>query len=297
MKISTFVLKKMKGKSMKKMNLREKRGITLVSLVVTIIILIILAAVSINLLFGENGILKISKDAKEDQNQARLLEKLELLKGPVLIEEYGVDLDSYLDELDNHIEDYQVNSIDRKEGADYAYVVLEGKYRFLVTDEKNGNVKITYEGLQADLLLSESSGTFIYPEKKTITVTNNVSGGALSVSSSNENIATATIEGETITIKSGKTVGTAIITVKSAPNGEYGENTTTYIAKVENATIEVTAEPYSGIYDGEAHGIKVTCNPSDAKIEYSEDGQNYSTINPTYTNVGKYIQHLSETKS
>ena len=45
---------------MKKLN---QKGITLIALVVTIIVLIILAGISINLLFGDNGIIKKAQDA------------------------------------------------------------------------------------------------------------------------------------------------------------------------------------------------------------------------------------------
>ena len=44
--------------------MRKERGITLITLVITIIILIILAGVSINLVLGENGILSKAKEAK-----------------------------------------------------------------------------------------------------------------------------------------------------------------------------------------------------------------------------------------
>ena len=51
--------------------LKNKKGITLVALVVTIVVLLILAAVSINLVLGDNGIVKKAQDAKtktaEDQ--------------------------------------------------------------------------------------------------------------------------------------------------------------------------------------------------------------------------------------
>ena len=43
----------------------KEKGITLIALVVTIIILIILAAVSINIVFSEEGLAKRAKVAKE----------------------------------------------------------------------------------------------------------------------------------------------------------------------------------------------------------------------------------------
>ena len=49
------------GREYKQLN----KGITLVALVVTIVVLLILAGISINLLLGENGIIKKAKEARE----------------------------------------------------------------------------------------------------------------------------------------------------------------------------------------------------------------------------------------
>ena len=46
--------------------LRKNTGITLIALVITIIILLILAGVSIAMLTGNNGILTQAKNAKEN---------------------------------------------------------------------------------------------------------------------------------------------------------------------------------------------------------------------------------------
>ena len=51
----------MKNKKMKK----EEKGITLVALVVTIVVLLILAGISLNLVIGNEGILTRSKDAAD----------------------------------------------------------------------------------------------------------------------------------------------------------------------------------------------------------------------------------------
>ena len=44
---------------------KKQSGITLVALVVTIVVLLILAGVSINLVLGENGLITQAKEAKE----------------------------------------------------------------------------------------------------------------------------------------------------------------------------------------------------------------------------------------
>ena len=69
--------------------MRKEKGITLVSLVVTIIILIILAGVSINLTLGKNGIITITKQAKENIELAKVEEETALNELYMQIEEGG----------------------------------------------------------------------------------------------------------------------------------------------------------------------------------------------------------------
>ena len=50
--------------------LKKQKGITLVALVVTIVVLLILAGVSINLVLGDNGIVKKAQEAKRKSGEA-----------------------------------------------------------------------------------------------------------------------------------------------------------------------------------------------------------------------------------
>ena len=58
--------------------MKNNKGVTLVALVVTIIVLIILAGISINLILGDNGIITIAKKAKENTELAKIEEETEL---------------------------------------------------------------------------------------------------------------------------------------------------------------------------------------------------------------------------
>ena len=55
--------------------MKKERGITLIALVVTIIVLIILAGISINLLFEKQGIILKAKQGKIDMQQAKVNEE------------------------------------------------------------------------------------------------------------------------------------------------------------------------------------------------------------------------------
>lgn len=58
--------------------MRKNAGITLIALVVTIIVLLILAGITISLLIGENGIIARANQAKEKYADAALQERIEL---------------------------------------------------------------------------------------------------------------------------------------------------------------------------------------------------------------------------
>ena len=60
-------------------NTRKNKGITLVALVITVIILLILAGVSISVLGGENGLIKRAEQAKLTSEESNAREKLSLI--------------------------------------------------------------------------------------------------------------------------------------------------------------------------------------------------------------------------
>ncbi len=68
--------------------LKNKNGITLVALVITIVILIILAVVSINAIFGENGLIKSAQKGKLEQEKAEARERLSLVLADAYAEKH-----------------------------------------------------------------------------------------------------------------------------------------------------------------------------------------------------------------
>ena len=63
---------KLKGgdKKMIKTKIKQEKGITLIALVITIVVLLILAGVTINALFGNSGIIEKAKEAQSKMNEA-----------------------------------------------------------------------------------------------------------------------------------------------------------------------------------------------------------------------------------
>ncbi len=70
--------------------------------------------------------------------------------------------------------------------------------------------------------------------------------------------------------------------------------------KIKNASITgVDAAGYTGIYDGQSHGIKITLsgNAGDGEILYGESEDNCTlTENPVYKNTGSYTVYYTVTK-
>lgn len=59
--------------------MRDTRGITLIALIITIIVMLMLVGVAISMTIGENGILKKTTEAKEIHKEQVAREKLELV--------------------------------------------------------------------------------------------------------------------------------------------------------------------------------------------------------------------------
>ena len=79
--------------------IKEKNGITLVALVITIIVLLILAGVTITMILGENGILTRARDAKEKQKIEEAREEIILILGAKEMDYVAENLKLDLDEL------------------------------------------------------------------------------------------------------------------------------------------------------------------------------------------------------
>ena len=65
---------------------RGRKGITLIALVITIIVLLILAGVTIAMVVGDNGILKRSNEAKDETTIAKIQEEVDLAVADLVIE-------------------------------------------------------------------------------------------------------------------------------------------------------------------------------------------------------------------
>ena len=281
------------------MRTKEINGITLVTLAVTIVILLILAGVSTSLIIGNDSLFDMAKSTQKVQAIAGIKEALELEKVDIQVESKTVNLGNYLEQISTGKKNYDLSSKEKLDDKN-AYIIVNDQYKFLIKDKENGDVEIIYEGVavSGDLTLFSYDGTYTYPNSGTFTVTNNVSGGELSVESDASNIVTASIKENTITVVPGTTAGKANIIVKSAANGDYAENKVIHVATVENGTIKLSVTPYTGIYDGQDHDAlsNISVEPSDAKLEYSINGGKYSEDMPKIKDTSEFTVTVKASK-
>lgn len=73
--------------------MKNQRGITLIALVITIIVLLILAGVSIAMLTGENGILNKATSSRSATNEAEAVERINLALNAVKAEIFDKQVD------------------------------------------------------------------------------------------------------------------------------------------------------------------------------------------------------------
>ena len=126
---------------------KEAKGITLIALVITIIVLLILAGVAIATLTGDNGILKKAGDAKTQTEQAKEDENLKI----AIAGSYGTDGKLNLKDLKDNLENQGIN-YDKNNTGFPLEVTVNGEKKKI---DANGNVTVKLESV-AD---SKTKGT------------------------------------------------------------------------------------------------------------------------------------------
>ena len=126
-----------------KINIRKRNGITLIALVVTIIILLILSAVTISTLTGENGLFKNAKLAKEKSENVQIEEN-------IILDNYENKISEYVDNSRETVtiskEEYEQlkNNINLSKEEKVVGTWIDGKKLYSKTIEAN----ITTDDLQ-----------------------------------------------------------------------------------------------------------------------------------------------------
>lgn len=125
----------MKGIDLIMKNLKEelkfgKKGITLIALVITIIVLLTLAGITITTLTGENGILTNAQNASGQTKKTSAFESINILLGEWKIRNLteGITLEDFLNEK----VDIEIESVEKKENN---FIVLKDGHQIGIAED------------------------------------------------------------------------------------------------------------------------------------------------------------------
>ena len=168
------------------MKTKEMKGITLITLVITIVVLMILAGVSINTVLGDDGIIKKAKEAAEATKRASAEEEMNRLVLEYQLASNDETLESFLQEkvTEGRIDgvtdngDGTITITKKVEGKDYTITVK--KPVAPTPSVKVGAIRVVSDSTGAGSSLGEAStrkGTTLY-----IMIESTISGGTTTVS-------------------------------------------------------------------------------------------------------------------
>ena len=168
------------------MKTKEMKGITLITLVITIVVLMILAGVSINTVLGDDGIIKKAKEAAETTKRASAEEEMNRLVLEYQLAKNDETLESFLQEkvTEGRIDgvtdngDGTITITKKVEGKDYTITVK--KPVAPTPSVKVGAIRVVSDSTGAGSSLGEAStrkGTTLY-----IMIESTISGGTTTLS-------------------------------------------------------------------------------------------------------------------
>ena len=168
------------------MKTKEMKGITLITLVITIVVLMILAGVSINTVLGDDGIIKKAKETAEATKRASAEEEMNRLVLEYQLASNDETLESFLQEkvTEGRIDgvtdngDGTITITKKVEGKDYTITVK--KPVAPTPSVKVGAIRVVSDSTGAGSSLGEAStrkGTTLY-----IMIESTISGGTTTVS-------------------------------------------------------------------------------------------------------------------
>ena len=297
--------------------LKNMKGITLIALVITIVVLLILAGVTIAMLTGDNGILTKAQSAKKQNAETTLEEQIKLAVMASRMNEnnnFEIDLSLLEEELKNNI-DEEVAISKKGENEKLPWIIQWQKYMY----EIKGNGSI--EKISGVILSRTEIKVLKGADKQKIiaTLTQDVSGTITWTSSNNDvatvdngeitfiGIGTATItamideehkstcvvkvmealnsivlteddeEINSISIEQGKS-----ITLKAIPKGETGN-----ITEYEELNMNINNDNISGTIDKNADGTYTIVLSSTRSSKVGENASQITIFGKETSNITK----------
>ena len=232
-------------KTAKKQKLKESKGITLIALVITIIVLLILAGVTIATLTGDNGILGKANDAKTQTEQAKADENLKI----AIAGSYGTDGKLNLKDLKDNLTNQGID-YDKNNTGFPLEVIVNGEKKKI---DANGNIIESIQSLKTKGTVFKDTTTLEDTYGNQVTIPK---GFKIANDSATEVTGGIVIEDATYT----NTIGSQFVWI---PVGT-GENA---IKKANKETVDIALGRYS--FTKNSDGTVTTSEFSDR--DYTED--------------------------
>ena len=280
---------------------KQKNGITLITLVVTIVVLSILAGVSINTVVGDDGIIQKAKEQAEATRRASAEEDMNRLVLEYQLAKSDETLESFLQEkvTEGRIDgvtdngDGTITITKKVEGKDYTITVK--KPAASTPSVKVGAIRVVSDSTGAGSSLGEAStrkGTTLY-----IMIESSISGGTTTVSPEvpyavTENgtykfTVTGTVDGKTYT----KNVTATVNQYKNGINldeiqiGDY----VNYTYDIDSASSSYTLESkYSGYGSNQTIAQTTGLTWKVLNVDKENDTVDIISTNPTSSTVNFY---------
>ena len=280
---------------------KQKNGITLITLVVTIVVLSILAGVSINTVVGDDGIIQKAKEQAEATRRASAEEEMNRLVLEYQLASKDETLESFLQEkvTEGRIDgvtdngDGTITITKKVEGKDYTITVK--KPAAPTPSVKVGAIRVVSDSTGAGSSLGEAStrkGTTLY-----IMIESTISGGTTTVSPEvpyavTENgtykfTVTGTVDGKTYT----KNVTATVNQYKNEINldeiqiGDY----VNYTYDIDSASSSYTLEStYSGYSSNQTIAQTTGLTWKVLNVDKENDTVDIISTNPTSSTVYFY---------
>ena len=266
---------KVKNKRLKHVGNRMNNGITLIALVITIIVLLILAGVSIATLTGENGVLTKANDANKKTGQASAEEQVQLevtasigTDGKISIPDLNKNLKNIkgLIHEGESIENIPIDNLPAAVVVDGNNVIIRENGTVVVSEWIQTGYKITNEEITVkigDYVLNYDEGTEStqietaesgHTEQQAL-ITENLGwrilgigeNGGLELTSDNPTTTPVTLSGETGFLNGEEVLNT--VCNKLYGKGEYAESARSLNAQDINKLANYAPKTYSGYGD------------------------------------------------
>ena len=250
-------------KTAKKQKLKENKGITLIALVITIIVLLILAGVTIATLTGDNGILKKAGDAKTQTEQAKEDENLKI----AIAGSYGTDGKLNLKDLKENLKNQGISYTNSNEFP--LEVTVNGEKKKI---DANGNIIGSIQSLKTKGTVFNDTTTLEDTYGNQVTIPK---GFKIASDSATEVTGGIVIEDATYT----KTIGSQFVWI---PVGT-GENA---IKKENKETVEIELGRYD--FTKNSDGTITTSEYSGSNTEDTTASHNSSRENAIAKDIEKF---------